>query len=175
MMAAFELGTVTGSSGVLVLGMAGWIDYWPQIGGSLAQRAAVAARHRGGHLRDGLGEAIAARASTGPLVVRATASPARRGSSATSVTSRRPLTGAGSRRGTAPRPRMPPAVRRDRARDRRCWLRRRFATTNSVQPSEELVDGDGQGADTPAGGVRPSALPPSCSTAVASRRPILSG
>jgi hypothetical protein len=75
MMAAFELGTVAVPSGVLVLGMAGWIDYWPQTGESLSQRAAVAARHRGGHLRDGLCEAIAARASAGPLLVRATASP----------------------------------------------------------------------------------------------------
>jgi hypothetical protein len=75
MMAAFELGTVTVPSGVLVLGMAGWIDYWPQTGESLSRRAAVAARHRGGHLLDGLCEAIAARASSRPLVVRATASP----------------------------------------------------------------------------------------------------
>jgi hypothetical protein len=75
MMAAVELGTVTVPSGVLVLGMAGWIDYWPQTGESLSQRAAVAAMRRGGHLRDGLCEAIAARASPGPLVVRAAASP----------------------------------------------------------------------------------------------------
>ena len=75
MMAAVELGTVTVPSGVLVVGMAGWIDYWPQIGGSLSQRAAVAARHGGGHLRDGPCEAIAARASSGPLAVRAAAAP----------------------------------------------------------------------------------------------------
>ena len=34
MMAAVELGTVTVPSDVLVLGMAGWIGYWPQIGGA---------------------------------------------------------------------------------------------------------------------------------------------
>ena len=28
-MAAVELGTITIPSGALVLGMAGWIDYWP--------------------------------------------------------------------------------------------------------------------------------------------------
>ena len=75
MVAAFELGSVTVPSGVLVLGMAGWIDYWPQLGESLSQRAAAAARRRGGHLRDWLCEAIAVRASSGPLPVRATASP----------------------------------------------------------------------------------------------------
>ena len=75
MIAAFELGSVTVPSGVLVLGMAGWIDDWPQHGESLSQRAAVAARRRGDHLSDGLCEAIAVRASSGPLPVRATASP----------------------------------------------------------------------------------------------------
>ena len=58
-MAAVELGTITIPSGALVLGMAGWIDYWPQTGQTLPQRAAS---HRGGHLRDGLCEAIAVRA-----------------------------------------------------------------------------------------------------------------
>jgi hypothetical protein len=71
MMGAFELGTVSVPSGVLVLGMAGWIDYWPQTGESLSQRAAVAARQRGDHLRDGLCEAIAARSSAGPQLARA--------------------------------------------------------------------------------------------------------
>ena len=75
MIAAFELGSVTVPSGVLVLGMAGWIDYWPQLGESLSQRAAVAARRRGGHLSDGPCEAIAVQASSGPLLVRAAASP----------------------------------------------------------------------------------------------------
>lgn len=75
MVAAFELGSVTVPSGVLVLGMAGWIDYWPQLGQSLSRRAAAAAMRGGGHLRDGLCEAIAVRASSGPLPVRATASP----------------------------------------------------------------------------------------------------
>ena len=72
--AVFELGSVTVPSGVLVLGMASWIDYWPQLGESLSQRAAVAAVRRGGHLRDGLCEAVAVAASPGPLLVRAAAS-----------------------------------------------------------------------------------------------------
>jgi hypothetical protein len=38
-------------SGVLVPGMASWIDYWPQLSETLTQQAAVAARHRGDHLR----------------------------------------------------------------------------------------------------------------------------
>jgi hypothetical protein len=75
MLAAVELGTVTVPSGVLVLGMAGWIDYWPQVGQSLSQRATAVVRHRGGHLRDGLCEAIAARASPGPLTARAATAP----------------------------------------------------------------------------------------------------
>jgi hypothetical protein len=75
MIAAFELGSVTVPSGVLVLGMAGWIEDWQQPGESLSQRAAVATMRRGGHLRDGPCEAIAVRASSGPLPVRATASP----------------------------------------------------------------------------------------------------
>lgn len=75
MIAVFELGSVTVPSGVLVLGMADWIDYWQQHGESLSQRAAVAAMRRGDHLSDGLCEAIAVRASSGPLPVRAAASP----------------------------------------------------------------------------------------------------
>ena len=75
MIAAFELGSVTVPSGVLVLGMAGCTDDWQQPGESLSQRAAAAAMRRGRHLRNGLCEAIAARASSGPLPVRATASP----------------------------------------------------------------------------------------------------
>jgi hypothetical protein len=74
-MVVFDLGTVTVPSGVLVLGMAGWIDYWPQTGERLSRRAVAAARHRGGHLRDGLCEAIAVTASSGPVAVRATAAP----------------------------------------------------------------------------------------------------
>ena len=75
MTATFELGSVTVPSGVLVLGMAGCIDYWQQPGESLSQRAAAASMRRGGHLSDRLCEAIAVRASSGPLPVRAAASP----------------------------------------------------------------------------------------------------
>lgn len=74
--ATFDLGTVTAPSGVLVLGMAGWIDYWPRTGRSLGHRASAAAADGGGHLRDGLCEAVAAPAATGtPLAVRAATSP----------------------------------------------------------------------------------------------------
>lgn len=75
MIAAFELGSVTVPSGVLVLGMASCIEDWQQPGESLSQRAAGAAMRRGGHLKDGLCEAIAVQASSGPLPVRAAASP----------------------------------------------------------------------------------------------------
>ena len=50
MVAAFELGSVTVPSGVLVLGIAGWIDSCPQPGESLSQQAAAAAMCGGGHL-----------------------------------------------------------------------------------------------------------------------------
>jgi hypothetical protein len=75
MVAAFELGSVTVPSGVLVLGMVGWIDSCPQPGENLSQQAAAAAMRGGGHLSAGFCEAIAVRASSGPLPVRATASP----------------------------------------------------------------------------------------------------
>src|SRR6185312_3051648 len=58
-----ELGFVTAPSGVLVLGMAGWIDYWPQLGEPLAKRASAAAANGGGHLHDWLCEAVAVPAS----------------------------------------------------------------------------------------------------------------
>src|SRR5712691_9472177 len=45
-----DLGTVTAPSGMLVLGMAGWIDYWPQIGRPLSERARTAIAAGGGHL-----------------------------------------------------------------------------------------------------------------------------
>src|SRR5215469_1990283 len=76
MMEAFDLGTVTVPSGLLVLGMADWTDYWPQVGESLSMRAAAAIGHGGVHLRDGdWCEAVAVQASPGPLPVRAMASP----------------------------------------------------------------------------------------------------
>ena len=58
-----ELGFVTAPSGVLVLGMAGWIDYWPQLGEPLAKRASAAAANGGGHLHDWFCEAVAVPAS----------------------------------------------------------------------------------------------------------------
>lgn len=45
-----DLGTVNAPSGMLVLGMAGWIDYWPQVGGPLSERARTAIVAGGGHL-----------------------------------------------------------------------------------------------------------------------------
>ncbi|MFD3655103.1 hypothetical protein [Streptomyces sp. NPDC058620] len=45
-----DLGAVTAPSGTLVLGMAAWIDYWPQVGPPLSERAAEAAATGGGHL-----------------------------------------------------------------------------------------------------------------------------
>ncbi|MBC9718566.1 hypothetical protein H9Y04_39175 [Streptomyces sp. TRM66268-LWL] len=47
------LGTVTAPSGVLVLGMASWIDHWPQLGAGLSARAIPAAATGGAHIRDG--------------------------------------------------------------------------------------------------------------------------
>ncbi|MFE1961377.1 hypothetical protein [Streptomyces sp. NPDC059479] len=75
-----DLGAVTAPSGVLVLGMASWIDYWPQVGRPLSERARKAAVSGGGHLhgsegsepRAGTCEAIAVGAAAGrPLPVRA--------------------------------------------------------------------------------------------------------
>ncbi|MGW4383859.1 hypothetical protein [Kitasatospora sp. NPDC004531] len=54
-----ELGQVTAPSGVLVLGMASWIDYWPELGQPLSVRAAAVAAAGGGHLWDGECEAMA--------------------------------------------------------------------------------------------------------------------
>ncbi|WP_225448485.1 hypothetical protein [Streptacidiphilus sp. P02-A3a] len=47
-----DLGTVTAPSGMLVLGMAGWIDYWPRVGSPLSERARTAISLGGGHLHD---------------------------------------------------------------------------------------------------------------------------
>jgi len=59
----FELGYVTAPSGTLVLGMASWVDYWPQLGEALSQRAAAAAAKGRGHLHDWRCEAVVAPAS----------------------------------------------------------------------------------------------------------------
>ncbi|WP_457033716.1 hypothetical protein [Kitasatospora sp. P5_F3] len=75
-----DLGVVTAPSGVLVLGMAGWIDHWSELGDPLSVRALVAAEQGGGHLhepadgpsRDWSCEAVAVPAATDrPLKVRA--------------------------------------------------------------------------------------------------------
>jgi hypothetical protein len=68
-----ELGAVTAPSGVLVLGMAGWIDHWPQLGGgALSERALAVASVGGGHVQDWLCEMVGVPvASDAPLPVRA--------------------------------------------------------------------------------------------------------
>ncbi|MEU1423615.1 hypothetical protein [Kitasatospora sp. NPDC005751] len=71
-----DLGSVNVPSGVLVLGMAGWIDYWREMGQLLSERARTAASSGGSHLREWLCEAVAVPAADDrPLRVRATASP----------------------------------------------------------------------------------------------------
>lgn len=70
-----DLGSVTAPSGVLVLGMAGWIDYWPELGRPLSERAKTAAASGGGHVREWLCEAIAVPAADDRLLrVRASTS-----------------------------------------------------------------------------------------------------
>ncbi|MFD6249869.1 hypothetical protein [Streptomyces roseolus] len=75
-----DLGVVTTPSGVLVLGMAGWIDQWSEYGDPLSARAAAVVEQGGGHLhepadgpsREWLCEAVAVpAASDRPLKVRA--------------------------------------------------------------------------------------------------------
>ncbi len=71
-----DLGSVTAPSGVLVLGMAGWIDHWPELGRPLSERARAVASSGGGHLREWLCEAVAVPAADDrPLRVRASTSP----------------------------------------------------------------------------------------------------
>jgi hypothetical protein len=71
-----EVGSVTAPSGVLVLGMAAWIDYWRELGEPLSERALAAAGSGGGHLREWLCEAVAVPAAGDrPLAVRASTSP----------------------------------------------------------------------------------------------------
>ncbi|MGW1393076.1 hypothetical protein ACWD6Q_15490 [Streptomyces nigra] len=71
-----DLGKVNAPSGVLVLGMAGWIDQWGDLGQPLSERARTAAARGGGHLREWLCEAVAVPAADDrPLMVRASTSP----------------------------------------------------------------------------------------------------
>ncbi|MGA5701846.1 hypothetical protein [Peterkaempfera bronchialis] len=71
-----DLGSVTSPSGVLVLGMAGWIDYWRELGQPLSERARTTAASGGGHFGEWLCEAVAVPAADDrPLTVRASTSP----------------------------------------------------------------------------------------------------
>ncbi len=71
-----QIGEVTAPSGTLVLGMAGWIDYWPVIGEPLSRRAASAVESGGGYLRQFECEAVAVAATPDrPLPVSASSSP----------------------------------------------------------------------------------------------------
>ncbi|MER6300726.1 hypothetical protein ABT247_14320 [Kitasatospora sp. NPDC001539] len=71
-----DLGSVDAPSGVLVLGMAGWIDFWRELDEPLPERARAAASAGGGHLREELCEAVAVPAADDrPLRVRASTSP----------------------------------------------------------------------------------------------------
>ncbi|MFE2165849.1 hypothetical protein ACFXB3_12370 [Streptomyces sp. NPDC059447] len=73
---ATDLGCVTAPSGVLVLGMAGWVDFWQETDQPLSVRAADTSRVGGVHIRDGLAEAVAVHsAADRPLAVRAIAQP----------------------------------------------------------------------------------------------------
>ncbi|MFE1787727.1 hypothetical protein ACFW7J_04830 [Streptomyces sp. NPDC059525] len=71
-----DLGKVTAPSGVLVLGMGGWIDQWRELGQPLSERARAAMAKGGGHFREGLCEAVAVPAAADRvLMVRASTSP----------------------------------------------------------------------------------------------------
>ncbi|GAA2753007.1 hypothetical protein [Kitasatospora cinereorecta] len=71
-----DLGSVTAPSGVLVLGMALWIDYWPELGRPLSERARTVAAPGGGHFQEQECEAVAVPAADDrPLRVRACTSP----------------------------------------------------------------------------------------------------
>jgi hypothetical protein len=70
------LGDVTVPSGVLVLAMAGWVDYWPTLGEALSVRAIRSVATGPAHLRDWRCEAIAVPAAPDrPLPVRASTYP----------------------------------------------------------------------------------------------------
>jgi hypothetical protein len=82
-----DLGIVEVPSGVLVLGMAGWIGHWPELGRPLSERAREAASAGGGHLREWLCEAVAVPAADDrPLRVRASTSPSPSGEKPTVAT-----------------------------------------------------------------------------------------
>ncbi|WP_455352757.1 hypothetical protein [Streptomyces sp. SYSU K217416] len=71
-----DVGHVNAPSGVLALGMAGWIDEWRKLGQPLSERARTAVASGGGHLREWLCEAVVVpAASDRPLTVRASTSP----------------------------------------------------------------------------------------------------
>ncbi|MFF2777528.1 hypothetical protein ACFVU3_21765 [Streptomyces sp. NPDC058052] len=71
-----ELGNVSAPSGVLVLGTAGHIGSWRELGRPLSERAEEAAAGGGGHVREWLCEAVAVPAATDrPVRVRASTSP----------------------------------------------------------------------------------------------------
>ncbi|WP_260618338.1 hypothetical protein [Streptomyces sp. WAC07149] len=71
-----ELGKVNAPPGALVLGMAGWIDQWRELGQPLSERARAAAAKGGGHLCEGLCETVAVPAAADrSLMVRASTSP----------------------------------------------------------------------------------------------------
>jgi hypothetical protein len=63
-----QIGEVTAPSGVLVLGMAGWIDYWSVIGEPLSHRAASVVKSGGGYLRQFECEAVAVPAAADRLL-----------------------------------------------------------------------------------------------------------
>ncbi|MEU3606279.1 hypothetical protein AB0E83_12610 [Streptomyces sp. NPDC035033] len=70
------LGTVDAPSGVLVLGTAGGVDQWRELGRPLSERARTAAANGGGHLQEWSCEAVAVPAAADrPLSVRASTSP----------------------------------------------------------------------------------------------------
>lgn len=70
-----DLGNVDAPSGLLVLGMAGWIDHWRELGQPLSERARTVAASGGGHLREWLCEAVAVPVvADRPLTVRASTS-----------------------------------------------------------------------------------------------------
>lgn len=71
-----ELGTVTAPSGVLAFAMAGWADYWPQMGAHLSRRGQTVSGTGGIHVRDGITEAVIVHANPHqPLPVSAVAAP----------------------------------------------------------------------------------------------------
>jgi hypothetical protein len=71
-----DLGVVYAPSGVLVLAMAGFLDYWNEEGRRLSERALAAAAGGGGHVHEWLAEMVAVPVSADrALAVRASTSP----------------------------------------------------------------------------------------------------